>query len=438
VYTPVSLQTYLLSANFNASDVTFADTNDVETVAPGSVQVGALTIDQSGTSAADIISNKMVLEGNNTDFRGMYTSSPVTRQAGLLLKGTLQWSQATSIPSAFQLINTAHSPTSTAAALEVSVNANYAGSVSVYGAYDGSSYGLNTTIMPSHSADTDYTFAIVMGGWDSSGVPSVSDSYGSSVYQLISGDWTLVAKTHLWNNSPLYFRGYSYTNGNVSRFDDVMLCAPDTDLINTFKSTHMSLFNASNGTLLTAYTPDTGNVWTDNNGVMDIQSNSVKIKTAAASPYNFSTTDTGIADFYGVAHVVPYWGATTRSLPYVVHRYTDNANNWQVLADPLNNNFRLFEVNTGVATERGIVNVTVTEGNTYRITSRIIGDVHTVLLDNANEISYTSSVFNTNTKHGIRIVEIGTPPTDGEVKDFTIWSTTGAQYDVLNNYTGAT
>ena len=84
--------TYLLSANFNASNYSFSDDEDVNTFAPGSVQSGSLVVRNNNVAAdCEILSSKLRLNQENDYWAYLNVSHTegITRELGKTVINTI-------------------------------------------------------------------------------------------------------------------------------------------------------------------------------------------------------------------------------------------------------------------------------------------------------------------------------------------------------------
>lgn len=165
-------------------------------------------------------------------------------------------------------------------------------------------------------------------------------------------------------------------------------------------------FTDTNGTLLSAHTANInvpGNAWTLVNisggtNRSDIQSNRVRVYdggTGAALAY---TVDMSISDLVIYADYIA-GGATGGT--GIAFRTTDTTNYWMAVARQFDNTMRIYEkTGAGALTSRASAAKTLTSGNTYKMKLTLSGTSITFVLDGTS-ISYTSSVRQTVTKHGV-------------------------------------
>lgn len=165
-------------------------------------------------------------------------------------------------------------------------------------------------------------------------------------------------------------------------------------------------FTAANGTAVSAYSSNInvpGNAWVNTNisggtAVVDIQGNKARPYNGGTGAALFVTTDTAISDLVIYADYVA--GSTTGGTG-IAFRTTDATNYWMAVARQTDNTMRIYEkTGAGALTSRASAAKTLTNGVTYKMKLTLSGTSITFVLDGTS-ISYTSSVRQTVTKHGI-------------------------------------
>ena len=139
----------------------------------------------------------------------------------------------------------------------------------------------------------------------------------------------------------------------------------------------------------------------------------VKVLTSAGTPANSisgnqailtvdhtgAVVDAGVADCTLTCDWTPTVAADNRG--YLLFRYSSDGNMWHVNLNHLASTLQLYEVVSNTLTQRGTVAQTFTEGVAYQIKVVLSGDDIEVFLDTVSKITYSSSLYNTATKHGI-------------------------------------
>ncbi len=403
--------TYLLRATFDAADQGFADAQVLDTEAEG-VTAGQLTVvEVDGTLA--IVSNKCAFTAQTTPTTGDqgFFSQAITRAIGQTLLFTVQSDNTGNDTTAIGFFDT--TDLQNASALLTTSLASTAGVVVVIP--DGTGRRVFDWV-----ASTDYTFAVVLGGYDINGVPlTASDDkanflFGASLYVKggVFTTWTL-----LWKNPDLDtstgFAAFGTFNA-IGDIDDFRV--PDRDLSDVLLSSALSTFTASNGTSLDAITPEVGPAWTEESGNWDIQSNRANPDGAA-----IATVASGEAD--AVIDCIVNGG--TSDNPAIVLRLSNTSNLWYLQADRANDLLELHEVNATVDTVRASAAVTIGDSTDFDL--RAIADGQTIdgYLDTVNKISYALASLNeTVENHGIRA-----ETTLGQFDNFAVFARTAAVYD---------
>jgi hypothetical protein len=160
-------------------------------------------------------------------------------------------------------------------------------------------------------------------------------------------------------------------------------------------------FTDSNGTLLTNHTPDIdteGGGWSVGSQFSGspptITSNRVDCNGDVNVIIDSGQSDLVITQVSG--------SAGTRNFG-TVFRWQDADNHWTTFYRSNNNDGALYEDDATVVTQRDFVSVTIDESTDYNLQVTINGTSMSCLLDGANELSYTSALFQTKTVIGMRL-----------------------------------
>lgn len=412
---------YLLQATFDAADQGFADAQVLDTADEG-VQDGQLTVvEVDGTLA--ISSNKMAFTAQTTPLWG-----DLGIYGGRIIDGTLVRTLGRGIVC---IVSVASVVDQFAVGWKADIGVNLAVTggdrwiiliaVSTFRIGWDAVGALNLGIAAVN--DTDYVWAIILGGYDVNGVPwrfgEIAEDYlyGAAYYVKggIFAEWTLLWRIDQTNTSVLYASvGILSTAGTLNDFR-----VPDQDLSDVLQPTALSTFDAPNGTSLNAITPEVGEVWTEQSGVWDIQSNRANPDGAA-----IATVDASIADL--IVDCVVNGG--TADNPAIVKRFSDTSNYWYLQADRANNQLELHEYNATIDTVRANAAVTINNSTDYDLRAIAYGQTIDGFIDAANKISYGSAALNeTATIHGIRAEN-----TVGQFDNFVIFPRTATIYDTLD------
>ncbi len=158
-------------------------------------------------------------------------------------------------------------------------------------------------------------------------------------------------------------------------------------------------FIDSNGTLLTAHTPNidvVGSGWVKaENGTFDIQTNKANCSIIGSSPHAIFTIDSGKADVIVEAIV----NSPNFSVGLVL-RHT-SGNFWLLHGDPVGT-VKIYEYN-GSFVERASASFTFSDDKDYNFKFIASGTVLTGFINSVERLSYASATMNqTETTHGFR------------------------------------
>jgi hypothetical protein len=156
---------------------------------------------------------------------------------------------------------------------------------------------------------------------------------------------------------------------------------------------HSSAFTTTTGTLLTAYTPETGSAWTNDLGSWTINSNRAENNGSITDA--LSVTDVGQTD-YTITTVVK--ATTTSANPEILVRETDASNKVVIVVD--NANITAYNGVAGAFSSFG--SGAISRGTTdHTYTVIVSGTALTVKMDGTTIISATIPSAQTGTKVGI-------------------------------------
>ena len=411
---------YLLRATFNAPDQGYSNTQVLDTVAEG-VQDGTLTVVEADGTLA-VVSNKLAFTAQVSPAwgnLGMY-SQAITRALGRGLLVAALSNDVTNIGPVAAWKD----------AQNVNVSTGAGNRQSHALASDEVAVGWQTTTALSLDAvvdATEYTVAMLLGGFDSVGNPYLSGqlkaNYTYGTWYFVKGgtfaNWTLIWTSDQGNTTPLYaaFSNYSAA-GTLDNFR-----VPDRDLSAIQVPVAYSSFTAANGTSLDAITPEVGGAWTEQAGDWDIQSN-----RAWCDGTGIATIDSGLSD-YIMNLVGQTAGGQAHDYVQALFRYSDSTHYWflQAAAEgAVDNTFKLYENDAGIV-ERASAAVTVTKDTDYQIRVILDGQQIDAFLDGGNKISYGLAAMNeTATLLGLRA-----NASDEQYDDFVVYPRTSAQYDAV-------
>jgi hypothetical protein len=368
---------------------------------------------------------------------GVVHTAGVTNNLGLLVKAVVNKDTAGTFGPNIWV------QTSATIALTSAIFITTAGSTNTLGI---GNYNSGTPIFStkqySISINTDYTVAVIAGGFNSSGEAYKSGDtaadflYGVAWYFNNGGTWELIARDWRQTAATYYPIAQTYSTVNKAKVDNFIVADGDTDLIGTMTPAHLSLFNGTDGDLLTTeYTPDIGNVWTLN-AITKIVSNALHPASATSGGYR-NTTETSIAD--GFFQMSFLWSYINNSNFWQINanvRYVDSSN--FLYCDVYQTQFLIGTAIAGSYTTRANVAHGMSDQTEHVMTARVEGANMTCWVDGLKELSYGAAPFTTETTKAIAMSAVGSPAQTTYIKDFAVWPITGTQYDVLDNYTGAT
>jgi hypothetical protein len=157
-------------------------------------------------------------------------------------------------------------------------------------------------------------------------------------------------------------------------------------------------FVDSNGTNLTAHTPDIGPGWTVANTTWYIQSNSAQINTFAGPSDGLAWMDTGVADVH-IRLAIQFPG--TGSVYGICFRMTDGSNGYECFYNRTTTVLDLYKQVAGVYTLLNSTSLGLPANNpaildVYAYKSIILCEVN-----GQAQIPFFDTTFLTQTKHGI-------------------------------------
>lgn len=154
-------------------------------------------------------------------------------------------------------------------------------------------------------------------------------------------------------------------------------------------------FNRSDGNIGTS---DTGNVWTVQQGDIDVVSNAAKGINAANNIATINVVDANVR----VRGTVTLNSANQEA--GIIIRYTDASNYWLVSAKATANEFKIVEYNGGTPTTRASAAPTISTATAYLIEVEANGSAIYARFNSTNTISYTTATFNvTKQVHGMML-----------------------------------
>jgi hypothetical protein len=316
-------------------DQAFSNNQVLDTVGEGCWD-GSLTLTILADGIFNTTSNKLIMEGHlSPNSQQGYSSMATTRTLGLGALFTSKTVSASPGPYSLNIIGFCNNH-------NIEAN-NYLSGNELYGTSGTyllfNNSGWLTNLLP--LSDT-YQYALVMGGYDSSGVPwhsgeaASSYLYGSSYYAKYLGVWTLMWRDYYLATTPVYFNSNIQKTGLVETSN---ILIPNLDFSAVLQPAFLDTFTGTDGTSLADHTPDVALPWVIKSGSATIQSNKAQIGTAG-----ISTFDSGISNvMYNAKLTMPASGTTGGGM---VARYVDSTHYWYVQAVAgTSNNVKLVEAN---------------------------------------------------------------------------------------------
>jgi len=188
-------------------------------------------------------------------------------------------------------------------------------------------------------------------------------------------------------------------------------------------------FTDSDGVLLPVHTPDTDTVgggWANNLQSQAILSN--KCVENASGAVSISTIDCGSADVIITADCTFAQEPTTKIAPSnICFRYVDSNNYWYAGATDLSTTpwtWGIYENNAGSQTSRASAQGSTTGGNsTVTAAVQVIlsgTSIQLIVADEGINVSYTSSLHQSATKHGFRMIRFNAPSVNCIADNFKV------------------
>lgn len=168
--------------------------------------------------------------------------------------------------------------------------------------------------------------------------------------------------------------------------------APVTLILDQFTDTDATALESH--TIAPTNTPAAS--WASDSGAMDINGNKARGTVLAGGLISY-VCNSGVSDGVVSADVTPVASGVTG----LVLRRNSNVNDWTLIIDVDADLFRLYEHTTGF-TLRASTAATIVVGNTYALSATLSGTSIVATVDGANQISFSSSTYQTDTRHGLR------------------------------------
>lgn len=176
------------------------------------------------------------------------------------------------------------------------------------------------------------------------------------------------------------------------------VAAPVTLILDQFTDTDATALESH--TIAPTNTPAAS--WASDSGAMDINGNKARSTTLASGLVQYRA-NAGVSDCVVSADVTPVAADVTG----LILRRNSAVNNWVLVVDVDNDLFRLYERAT-TYTLRASIAATITAGSTYAFSATLNGQSIVCTLDGANQISFSSATYQTETNHGLEGDHTGT------------------------------
>lgn len=381
---------YLLRATFDAPNQGYADGQVLDTTAEG-IQDGQLTVTEvDGTLA--IVGNKCALTAQATPNWGDlgFYSQAIARALGRGLLVTVNSADTNKYILPVFYSNQARISkflqfaTDCEAAIRLQ-GAPTAGQIRARILH-------KETHVGTYAAATDYATCIVLGGYDTNGVPWRSGQAASSylygaAYYIKGGtftNWTLLWRGSMQNTATLYAVGQSYNAAGT--FDDFRV--PNRDLSAVLQPNNLSLFAVAGE--LSAYTPELGGAWTEDIGDWDTAGGVLQATALGIATF------TGLADcIYDTKITTAGAGTTAGGLVLRETNLTGGSEDyWYVKVTPgtAGVDWELIEYVGGGATQRASGDVDWAVATAYNVRAICDGQTISCFADGGDKITYGSAV----------------------------------------------
>jgi hypothetical protein len=393
--------TFELLARFNVANQGFANAQVLGV--PEGVDAGAMTVLETDGSA-EVLAQVLRLSGIVVAGWGklsVYENGGCARTLGKTLLSSFWHITATSTAAwGWNDLAAGDTPTS----WDYSIIPQGA-SLDVFNAGNGRTVGATLAV------DTEYQFALVLGGYDVNVVPwddtlaAASYLYGAAYFIKggIYTDWTLLWRTVSENTVTVYPVVSLNSSAKIIEVDDLRVSGYDYSAV--LQPTGKDTFADANGTSLDAHTPDVGGAWTERNGDFDIQGNRANtVNDGGAFPRALATVN-GTADFFGrVLTNLAVAGDGS-----FLYRLSTNNDWWSASLNDAANAFRIIEVDGAVVTVRATIAVPgAAPGIDYEVTVITEGQDMQAFLDGVNRLTFASAFNQNATELGIRGQTAGT------------------------------
>lgn len=422
--------THLLQATFSGSDSgAITDAGDVETASSGSVETGALTVQETSDGQVEVLSNQLKITGATASgYTQAVRSGATAFVAGtpFKVKATPTFPTDTLYTISIHDDTGIHNPDTTGNVI-LRIRPSAAGGFYVQG-WDTVGNALDASFLLSTfgvSTANQYEYCIVTGGYTSAGVPDVTGTYGWSVFRKDvtgAGSWTLVV-TYPGSVDISAATRYAHIShwyqGISTQFDDMVVADTDVSAAAFTPTGYVfDSFTVGSDTALASHTGETSETWIEYEGSWE-----AKAATDVAQCTFAPATARALVDFGSGDAFVEVDITRNSSFDGILMRHSPSADTF-VVTRLTNTLHELYTSEGGSETQRSTASKTHTNGVTYHCTGRVQGNTMEAWCDGGAKVSYSSGVWNSLTRFGFR-----TTSTSSRFDNFHMRPLTSADYD---------
>lgn len=388
---------YLLRAEFSGANTgAMANGADIETQSGGSVPEGALTVVDPGSGSVEVLSNELVIKGSTPFGLSGVIGEDIAVARGRVL--IMNYKHTGSMSGHYSRVGW-HEEAILGDTYPKYTVVNIVGTWQ----YQGDGVGINIKTI---SLNEVLYAAIMLGGYDSSGIPwNGSDSgfsYGGACFWNDGSNWKLLYRapgTDYGTLAPAFENAHSTAAINFAKAN-----IPQVDLSHLLKPLVLDTFTDTNGTALTSHTPDVdvvGGGWQVlGAGIWGISSDNRLRNTNSDGLRYVAAIETNKSDIF--AEVILTTKSSGNTSAGLNIRCSDETNQWRIYCQSSSSKFSIQENIAGSVTIRVDVTKTFSAGTDYRITCAADGSTINAWVDDGSAISYSSATFNqTETEHGV-------------------------------------
>jgi hypothetical protein len=411
----------------------------------GWVENGSLTTTLAGSATIGTVSNNLRVIPNDSSNNGYMTSNEFTRAAGMVFKDSWTISNGTASTSNHTtkyifLTDTSANIVATLGWGNQTTGSGIEVQSRSYSPAGTEAHVFNTTGILSGAAKpingTNYQFAMVLGGYDSAGVPDATGDYGHETFVHDGTNWNLIAAhPHLNTASMESVLRVSESGTETWHVDIHDVHLPDSsntvEAVFTPTGYALDLFTDTSSTALGSHTADAGFDWSTATtwGAIDsitIEGNAARGGTGGGS---YAISDVGMSEVVINANLAVSAGVST-ALAGVLYRAIDANNYWHTFiigeASGPTVDFYLRENDAGSITDRATVSVDPDTG-THAVKIRAEGTKIETWYEGGTSLTHTSALHQTETLAGI--FSNHNSGNYGEINDVKIRPITSSDYN---------